>query len=1121
MRQYSTIFNLLLGSLFLLLNTACEREGEDLIPATDPGKRIEFTVSEGEEDPLRTELAEDGKTMLWTSGDRLGVFYTTQPQGGSNTVQKRNIPYSLVETSEEGKVGRFSGDIAWVDVTGTHKFQLYYPYNEQVTSSSAAYGTLPVEQEYSPTEWDLSKYAFMVSGTASTTEKGSNPTITLRHLFSILRLEFTNATGEDLQIEKVTLTSTEGLILAGDFQANIGKSNTLEALHNATEVSNTDGRFTSPSSSVSTLVTDGVVKAGEKIDIRLMINAGLKEDSKDEYYLQGAKLRVEVQTKGHPLWSTEFTGGKLARGARAAKALTIDGFDGSAPIITSITPDYDTNSERFYLNTLATISGENLGEIEGLTVGGISVPSQGFTVSDEMITFKIPDTVEFTSVTNCALVGTTGAGEEIALGNIKVYPFFYYKDVKLGLGSNSNKNYTTYASDNAFFLPDLGEVYSAQEWLDEQVDPFVLAAEAAGTTNAASTRAGAVTKNILNKENITAEEYYGITPYLLFVADSGHKLSTPTASNSDSVLRNHNTYDENGKFTVLLANKIVGTPILTFRTLADDDTWAQAVKKGTMESIASYNGKNPSSTAPAFGTTTSAGGTWTEDAVIMVGYCSYAKGSKSSNLTDLAKIGFFHIKEVTCGDPATGLAKETREGHICFDFYWSKALNDTASIPLYGDDGTGTVPTPTPPTPPADREAGTFTIASASELNALLPLKDGDEIIWRSGTYTDQQLTLSSEETISQGIIFRAENNGSVHFTGNSTLEVRTSKTTVRGFHWQDPVISQEHLIRFYTGTSACRLEECAITGDKTEASSDRSCKWLSLYGTGHTVTRCALLDKRDRGAQLVVWFDEGVTPSHTISYNHFTRPTVLVDGEDKALNEQETLRVGDSENSLSVGNCLVEGNYCYQCWGESAEVISNKSCENIYRGNLLEECKGTLTLRQGNDCLVEGNYFYGNSVADSGGVRIIGEGHTVRQNHFEALTGIGHRASLALIRGQENASLSGYAQVKDALIEENIFKECVLAVHANYGSGTQVLPVISTTMKKNTIVSTSTSNYAVRYETSTPEAEISWEDNTIYGRFKNNYFSLTSVKTVPTLEDVSPKRAAIREAAGTTWSLN
>lgn len=1104
--------------LLLLSLSSCERDGEELTyPST--GKLLSFVVSASDsgEDGVRAELLEDGTSVKWSSEEKMGVFYALQPTGGSNSVLRRNACYMLSSSSEDGLKATFSGDIEWSAQEGTHKLQIYYPYHEEVTSSSAGYGTLPSEQRYDPAGWDISEYDFMVSGTASTKEVGVAPTIKLKHLFSILRLNITNATDGPITIERVKLTSTSGLILSGEFQANIGKSDTAEALHNATSVTNTDGYFTSPSSSVATtLVRAEAIEPGEAMDVRLMINAGLVEGS-EEYYLAGETLEIEIHTTGNPVWKSEFTGGNLARGARAVKRLSIMGFDTTSTSVSQITPDHDATSNRFYLNTVATATGSNLSKIERLTVGGEEVSSSGLVVEEQTIRFRIPDTISLSEAASCVVVGYDAEDNAYELGEVMVYPFFYYKGVRLGLGSNSNSTYTQYASENAMFVPDLGRVLSAEEWRSRPIDSFVVEADDAG----AAANPALSAKNTLDKSQITSAEYYATMPYYFFVASSEQKLSMAAPSNSNSVLRNHHIYN-NGKYTNLLSNKLYGTPIIWYRVLGDDNSWAKAVKEGTLTSIAAYNATRPSATTPYFGTATVDGDTWSEGAVILTGYTSYAKGAKPSNLKDYAKLGFIHIREITCADKSAGLALSPREGYIEFDFYWSKPLNDTADIPLYGDDSEALAPAPTP-TPPTDegREAGTYIISSAAELEALTPLQDGDRIIWRNGTYADVTLTLKSDEEINNGITFSAESNGGVIFTGASTLQVNTSKTSVEGFHWQDPVIEGEHLVRFYTGTEECRMEECMISGSNTTAAYDRSCKWLSLNGSNHTVENCTFTDKRDRGALLVVWFDEGITPSHTIKNNYFSRPSILIDPADgDPANEQETIRIGDSSASLNDGDCLVEGNYFYRCWGESAEVVSNKSCANRYAGNYFEECRGTLTLRHGNNCTVEGNYFFGNGVEESGGVRVIGQGHTVRGNHFEALAGIGYKAALSLVRGQENASLSGYAQVDNALIENNIFKECVLAVHANYGGSNMTLPVIGTVMRNNTLVSTNTSNYIVRYESSTPEAEITWEGNTLYGKFKNNYFSLTSLKTAPNLEDISTEREAVAAAAGVSWSL-
>ncbi|MBR2424704.1 MAG: fimbrillin family protein [Tidjanibacter sp.] len=1121
MKTFSRLCAYAALALLTLSVSGCKDEiDENISTPNGSGKFVSFQATS---DQSRTQLNEDGETVVWSGNEKLGVFYYTKPTEGSNVKHNDNEPYSISSHNESSAT--FTGNIEWVEMEGSHRFQLYYPYKESVTSASQVSGVLPAEQEYDPAGWNISDYDFLFSGTVSAEAFGVNPSITFKHLFSVLRLNITNSTPKAFTIERVKIISKSGLILSGEFKANIGKSKDYETLHNATTQTGTDGYFTTPSASVATTFVDGEVAAGESLDVRLMINAGFKEGSTTDYYLAGETLQVEVYTTGNPVWKSEFTAGPLARGARAKKALAIDRFDAGALTVNKIVPDYDATSNRFYLNTIATATGQNLSSIESISVGCIELEANCVEVGESQIRFYIPDTVEFTSATACKVVGYTADNTAVELGEITIYPFFYYKDVQLGLGSDASSTYTEYASENSIFVPDLGRVVSASEWRTLPIDSFAVNADIAvsGANPALST------KNTLDKSKITAEEYYAHMPYYFFWAMNDNTLTMAAPTNSLAVLRSHFYKNGSGSYTAMMNNKYYGTPIIWYRTLGDDNEWSVAVKGGTLTSIATYNGTRPSASAPAFGTATADGGTWAEGAVILTGYTSYAKGAKPSSLKDYAKLGFIHIKEITCADKAAGTALSPREGYIKFDFYWSKSLNDTASQPLYGDDEDAALSPSVPPTPPAgddneddaERTAGTYTISSVAELNELKPLLDGDEIVWKNGTYANVNITLDTTEAIESGITFRAESNGGVIFTSNSSLQVKTSKTTVKGFHWKDPVIDGEHLVRFFTGTSDCTLTECAITGSNTAEDYSRNCKWVSLNGSGHTVEKCSFLDKRDRGALIVVWFDAGVTPNHTIRNNHFTRPSMLIDPTDgDPANEQECIRIGDSANSLSDGGVTVSGNYFYRCYGESAEVVSSKSCANAYSGNYFHECKGTLTLRHGNGCTVEGNYFLGNNVEESGGVRIIGKDHIVRGNHFESLTGIGYKAALSLVRGQENAALSGYAQVDNALVENNTFKECVLAMHVNYGGSTMTLPVVNSTIRNNTLVSTNDSNYIVRCENTDTESTITWTDNTLYGRFKTNVFSLTSLKTAPTLADVSAQRNVIANAAGTSWTV-
>ena len=91
-------------------------------------------------------------------------------------------------------------------------------------------------------------------------------------------------------------------------------------------------------------------------------------------------------------------------------------------------------------------------------------------------------------------------------------------------------------------------------------------------------------------------------------------------------------------------------------------------------------------------------------------------------------------------------------------------------------------------------------------------------------------------------------------------------------------------------------------------------------------------------------------------------------------VNGGETIRIGTSANSMESSRTIVENNTFKNCDGE-IEIISNKSANNIFRNNLFLESKGSLTLRHGNNTLVEGNVFLGNNVSKTGGIRVINEG--------------------------------------------------------------------------------------------------------------------------------------------------
>jgi poly(beta-D-mannuronate) lyase len=311
--------------------------------------------------------------------------------------------------------------------------------------------------------------------------------------------------------------------------------------------------------------------------------------------------------------------------------------------------------------------------------------------------------------------------------------------------------------------------------------------------------------------------------------------------------------------------------------------------------------------------------------------------------------------------------------------------------------------------------------SSPTEANKLCgEAKAGDKVIMRNGVYADAVISFDNKNgTDGKPVLFVAETPGKVFFEGNSRLSFSGSYVVVEGFTWQNggKDLGTRSVIEIKGDHSV--LRNCAVIDyNNSILASDN--KWVSLYGIYNTVTNCLLKNKRNLGATLTVWLNNGEAAHHTISNNYFLN---RINGPD-ADNGLESIRIGDSKTSFTDAHCVVAFNRFENCDGE-IEIISNKSCHNSYFHNTFYNSNGGLTLRHGNNCFVDGNFFDGGSKEKSYGVRIIGEGHRVTNNYFYNLKGAAKepfRAPLTIVNGLENTPINGYFQVKRAVVAGNVF---------------------------------------------------------------------------------------------------
>lgn len=306
---------------------------------------------------------------------------------------------------------------------------------------------------------------------------------------------------------------------------------------------------------------------------------------------------------------------------------------------------------------------------------------------------------------------------------------------------------------------------------------------------------------------------------------------------------------------------------------------------------------------------------------------------------------------------------------------------------------------------------------------AVKNARPGDVITLANGVWKDVELVFEAHGTEDQPITLTVETKGKVTLEGQSNIRIAGEYVIVEGLVFKNGYTPTSEVISLRRNKESlcnnCRVTECVIDNYNPPERFE-SDYWVGVYGKNNRIDHNYLVGKRNQGVTMAVRLntEESRENNHRIDHNYFGHHPIL------GSNGGETLRIGTSHYSLTNSNTLVENNYFDRCNGEH-EIISNKSCQNTFRGNTFFECQGTLTMRHGNETLVENNYFFGNGKPNTGGIRIINETQTVRNNYHEGLTGYRFRGALVIMNGVPNSPPNRYFQVIDSEASNNTYIDC------------------------------------------------------------------------------------------------
>ncbi|MEP6675682.1 MAG: chondroitinase-B domain-containing protein [Ferruginibacter sp.] len=368
--------------------------------------------------------------------------------------------------------------------------------------------------------------------------------------------------------------------------------------------------------------------------------------------------------------------------------------------------------------------------------------------------------------------------------------------------------------------------------------------------------------------------------------------------------------------------------------------------------------------------------------------------------------------------------------------------------------------------------------------NALAAMNPGDTVEVNNGTYNLSSLTITRSGCDLKPILIYAKNPGQVILNGATAFVIRSVKNiTVSGFVFQSANIG--------TGIKMENCNQIRITGNTFNYIENASCTWVYIGDTfgsteplrsGYNRVDHNIFDGKTQTGNYIR-MDGNIDQQSrydTIDHNWFKN------NGPRAVNEKECIRVGVSTLSQSRGYTTIEYNLFTDCDGDP-EIISVKSWNNTVRYNTFVRSLGTLSLRQGNESVVEGNYFFGEGkivgTDGCGGIRVYGKDHKIINNYFSGLTGYKWDAAITITNGDVNNSSTDYSahfQPENIVVAFNTLVNNYSDIEIGFdNNGNYPKPPLNCQINNNIVVDNS--NPIIKSYSAASLAGVSFNNNIMY----------------------------------------
>ncbi|MGM9736168.1 MAG: hypothetical protein ACI3ZL_07130 [Candidatus Cryptobacteroides sp.] len=208
MKKLSFAFSAAMAAIFAL--SSCNKEISNPDEIVKVGIPFEICASS-----VDTKTSVDGLATNWVAGDKINLFHAVA--GSTDYVSDGS--FSIAEEDLASK--KFKGTLASSLEAGAYDWYAFYPYSSynktpagdsQENFGFTTIGGTSQTQEGNDSMAHLCKEVCPLYGIAKGVESNATPSITMNHLASIIEINVTNNSGNDLTVSSVSFTGTEDIV---------------------------------------------------------------------------------------------------------------------------------------------------------------------------------------------------------------------------------------------------------------------------------------------------------------------------------------------------------------------------------------------------------------------------------------------------------------------------------------------------------------------------------------------------------------------------------------------------------------------------------------------------------------------------------------------------------------------------------------------------------------------------------------------------------------------------------------------------------------------------------------------------------------------------------------------